>query len=41
MKIFEKAKISRPFTIGCILEALEAEGKATRETMGGNVLWQK
>jgi glyoxylase-like metal-dependent hydrolase (beta-lactamase superfamily II) len=41
MKILEIAKISRAFTIGCILEVLEAEGKVTRETVRGNVLWQK
>lgn len=40
MEIHEAAGESQPFTIGCILEALEAEGKATRETAGGRTLWR-
>ena len=41
MEVFEAADASQPFTIGCLLEALEAEGEATRETIGGNVLWRR
>ncbi|MBL7080674.1 MBL fold metallo-hydrolase [Candidatus Bathyarchaeota archaeon] len=40
VEIHEAIGAFQPFTIGCILEALKAEGKATRETAGGRVLWQ-
>ena len=39
-EVHEATGVSQPFTIGCILEALAAEGKATRETIGGRVQWQ-
>ena len=40
MEIHEAAGASQPYTIGCTLESLKAEGKATRETTGGVMLWQ-
>jgi glyoxylase-like metal-dependent hydrolase (beta-lactamase superfamily II) len=38
-EIHETVGVSQPFTIGCILEALEAEGKTNRETTRGKMLW--
>jgi glyoxylase-like metal-dependent hydrolase (beta-lactamase superfamily II) len=40
MEIHEAAGAYQPYTLGCILESLEAEGKATRETTGGRMVWQ-
>jgi len=39
-EIHDAAGAYQPYTIGCILESLEAEGKATRESKGGRTLWQ-
>jgi hypothetical protein len=39
LEIHEVIEGSRPFTIDCVLEALEQEGKTTREKLGGNILW--
>ncbi len=36
----EAARASQPFSVGCVLEALKAEGKATGEIAGGRMLWQ-
>jgi glyoxylase-like metal-dependent hydrolase (beta-lactamase superfamily II) len=41
LEIYEEVKASRPFTIGCVLEALELESKATREKLGEQILWRK
>ena len=40
IEIHKTVKVSRTFTIGCVLEALEREGKSTRESLGGKVLWR-
>ncbi|MEE8354230.1 MAG: MBL fold metallo-hydrolase [Candidatus Bathyarchaeia archaeon] len=40
MDVIEAGVESQPYTVGCILESLEAESKATRETAGGVMLWQ-
>ena len=40
LQIHEATGASRPYAIGCILESLEAEGKVTRETTGGKLLWR-
>ena len=36
----EAARAPQPYSVGCILEALKAEGKATIEITGGRMLWQ-
>jgi len=41
MKVFETVNRASPFTVGCVLEALEVDGRVTREVAGGGVLWQR
>jgi len=41
LEIHELVNASRPFTIGCVLEALELENMASREILGEKVLWRK
>jgi glyoxylase-like metal-dependent hydrolase (beta-lactamase superfamily II) len=39
MAIYREFNIARFYTIGCILEALEAEGKSRRVKRGNDLLW--
>ncbi|MBQ04447.1 hypothetical protein CL673_07060 [Candidatus Bathyarchaeota archaeon] len=39
-ELHEAVGVSHPFTIGCILESLEAEGDVMQEMMGGRTHWQ-